>query len=133
MVQLRLRLMMNVSQAGSSARPTAHHGSPPVYMPEEALTCTHVYVQKGKPAAGGLGPFYEGPFKIEQRVGKSTLIINAGNWANGKPRHETQHWNNCIPYTADSPVENAVKAKRGRKPLNHLAQKFEPADSVHAA
>ena len=115
------------TNAAQPARPTAHHSTPPVYMPEEALTCTHVYVLKGKPAP--LGPLYEGPFEIKQRIGKSSLIIHVGNWATGQPRHELQHWNNCIPYTAGN-AKSAVKTTRGRKPLNPQAQKFEPSHSV---
>ena len=116
----------------NAARPpvqTAHHGTPPIFMPEDAEIAKRVYVKKGKPTK--LGAMYEGPFDIVQRVGKSSLIVSVGAWADGRPRNELQHWNNCIPHKeSDTEPELATKAKRGRKQLNPTAPDFEPSPSV---
>ena len=104
--------------------PTAHHNTVTPYFPESAKQATHVMQRIGKPLP--LGPRYDGPFKIEERIGNSCLKLRVGNWANGQPRHELAHWNNCIPYPLDAPLVEAAKAKRGRKPLNANAPVFMP-------
>ena len=101
---------------------TSHHRQITPYLPKEAETATHVYMKIGKPKQ--LGPLYEGPYKIVQRIGKSCLKVFVGNWANGKPRHELTHWNNCYPAPV-VPEVPVYKAKRGRK-LNANAKTFVP-------
>ena len=85
----------------------------------------------GKPLP--LGPRYDGPFKIDQRIGNSCLKLRVGNWANGQPRHELAHWNNCFPVPLDCPIPEAVKAKRGRKAkaLNANANDFVAGAQLH--
>ena len=114
----------------NAARPpvqTTHHQTITPHLPENAETCTHVYMKIGKP--GQLGPLYEGPYEIKRRIGNSCLEVLVGNWTNGKPRLELTHWNNCFPspITPEVPVQ---KAKRGRKAkLNANAPAFVPPTS----
>ena len=104
---------------------TGHHQKMTTFTPKEMETATHVYQKVGKPVP--LGPLFEGPFRIVQRIGKSCLKIFVGNWVNGKPRHELTHWNNCFPAPLDVSAD-AQKAKRGRK-LNANAVIFRPSSS----
>ena len=110
------------TKAARDPTPTSHHRELPVHLPQAAMDCTHVWVKIGKPKP--LGPLWEGPYPIIERIGKSVLKVRVGNWASGQPRHELQHWNNCFPSPAG--VDHfAEKAKRGRK-LNPKAAEFAP-------
>ena len=100
---------------------TAHHSIITPYFPESAKNATRVMVKKGKPTK--LGEIYEGPFPIVQRIGQSCLKIKVGNWSSGAPRHELTHWNQCYPVPITAEIEDAQKAKRGRK-LNANAAPF---------
>ena len=121
-VALLDRLRTNAAQPPPQ---TSHHRDVPVYMPEGAHDAKSVYLKLGKPAK--LGPCYDGPYKIEERIGESCLKLRVGNWASGEPRYEVQHWNNCYPSPHDiTPID---RAKRGRKPLNPEAQEFVPSGS----
>ena len=102
---------------------TAHHDKITPFFPESAKVATHVMQKKGKP--GTLGPVYEGPFPIRQRIGDSCLKIGVGNWASGQPRHELTHWNNCYPVPLSAPLVDGQKAPRGRKQLNVNAVEFQ--------
>ena len=101
---------------------TTHNSTITPYVPQSAQNATHILMRKGKPTI--LGPVYEGPFEITQRIGKSCLKVRTGNWVNGTPRHELAHWNNCVP--APGTLITAEKAKRGRKTLNANAPEFIP-------
>ena len=110
------------TNAARPSVPTAHHAEIPIYVPDSAKTATHVLQRIGKPTQ--FGPRYDGPFKIIERIGKSILKIRCGNWANGQPRHELTHWNNCVP-APNTPLVSADKPRRGRK-LNVEAAEFVP-------
>ena len=56
--------------AGEPAQ-TDHHRQLPTYWPSSATKATHVYTQKGKPSP--LGPLFEGPFEILERLGDAYL------------------------------------------------------------
>ena len=103
---------------------TAHHDTITPYFPAAAKNATHVMQRRGQPTP--LGGRYEGPFPIQQRIGNSCLKIKVGNWANGAPRHELTHWNNCHPLPLTTDWEEAHKAKRGRPALNANAPSFKP-------
>ena len=109
--QSLVELLQNLrTNAAKPPIPTSHHRKITPYFPEEAKNATHVYTKIGKPAQ--LGPSYEGPYRIDERIGKSTLKIHVGNWANGNARHELV------------PME---KQKRGRPALNANAPVFKPS------
>ena len=63
-------------------------------------------------------------------MGNSCVKLLVGTFANGDPRHETQHWENLkiAHMREDQPV--AQKPQRGRKPLNPKAPPFQP--KVHS-
>ena len=99
---------------------TAHHGERKVYMPAITDTTTHVYVKRGKVAP--LGVKWDGPFKIIERIGKSSLKVRVASYANGLPRYETHHWMNCKPAYFIAEPQEAEKPRRGRKRVeNSLA------------
>ena len=82
-------------------------------------TATHVYVKRGKPTP--LGAQYDGPFRIEERLGDSCLRVLVAHYANGTPRHEIVHWKNCkVGHFLDQPPV-AHKPALGRKPKNDVS------------
>ena len=70
-----------------------HHTTPQVRLPADLDTVERVYVRRGKTAT--LGPPYDGPFKITQRLGDSCVKLGVGTFADGTPRTELQHLGNC--------------------------------------
>ena len=111
--QLLANLQANAAQ--EPAQPD-HHRDVPTYWPSSAQKATHVYLKRGKPTP--LGPQFEGPLPILDRIGKSCLKILTGRWAGGQERHETVHWENCKPYVAKVGLPIAQRATRGR-PRKH--------------
>lgn len=85
---------------------------------------THVYVRKGKKDT--LGPLFEGPFPILERLGKSCVKVRVGTTAGGEPRTEIQHWFNCKPANKSEETPEGQRVPRGRKPLNPKATPFVP-------
>ena len=88
---------------------------PYIYMPEKAKVCTHVYVKQSK--VGPLTPKNKGPYKILERLGKSSLKLRAGYYANGTPRIEIRHWNTCYPADLAADAKEASRPALGRKKL----------------
>ena len=94
--------------------PTSHHSNRNVYMPDKAMTCTHVWAKVGKSTP--LGANLDGPYPILERRGKSCVLIQVGTYVNGTPRAQLQHWNNLKPANfMDEPYEN-FKPNLGRLP-----------------
>ena len=108
--------------AAKPSTPTSHHQDVPVNFSPAAKAATHVFARKGK--SSPLGPIYEGPFQIEERIGNSCLRVRVGTWANGQPRHELQFWNNCFP-ASGTPTVEASKVLPGCK-MNPNATPFAP-------
>ena len=94
---------------------TSHHSTKPTYTPDVMNTASHVYVRKGKPTT--LGQNYDGPYKIVEHLGTSSVKVRVGAYTgSGKPRFEVHHWNNCkIADFFDEPFE-AQRPALGRKP-----------------
>ena len=103
------------TNAARAPAPTQHHRNRPVHWPKAAQDCTHVYVRRGKPAP--LGPPMEGPYRIKERLGDSSLLLLCGHYATGQPRLETHHWQNCQPAEMDENDTEASKKPLGRRPL----------------
>ena len=103
---------------------TALRRSPRFYMPEKARTATHVWIKKAKTTP--LSPLYDGPYKIIEKLGDSSLRIHAGHYANGRERIEIRHWNTCYPAIIAPGEEAAARPPLGRKPLNPKAPRFKP-------
>ena len=91
---------------------TSFHGRQPVYWPTSAEKASHVWVQVGKPTP--LGPQFRGPYPITQRLGKSCLEVQVGEYVNGEPRLDVVHWNNCQPAVVKPGAPNATRPKLGR-------------------
>ena len=117
--------LLKAVQINASKPPiqTSHHRIPTVNYPDVSKF-THVYLKKGKTTP--LGPKYEGPFKIIERIGQSCIKIHVGTSANGTPRVETHHWENCKPVPFTEGQTEGQKATRGRKPLDPKAVPFKP-------
>ena len=107
------RLRANAKRAPAQ---TNLHKESDSYFPPSAQTCTHVYVNRGK--TGPLTPRADGPFPIEQRLGKSCLEVRTGYYTSGQrkgqKRLEVHHWLRCKP--APTPDADAERPKLGRKP-----------------
>ena len=63
------------------------HGERPVHMPDSALQAEYVFVKRGKP--GNLEKQFDGPFKVEERVGGTCLKIRVrcqqhSNWGSAR-------------------------------------------------
>ena len=114
----------------NAARPPVqptHNRQPPVNYPNLDQT-THVYVRRGKKDT--LGPLFDGPFPIIQRLGKSCVKLRVGLTAGGEPRTEVQHWSNCSPAVISEDTPDAERKARGRPPLNPKAPVFVPQKAV---
>ena len=114
-------LQMNADRAPTQ---TVHNRTPAINYPDLS-NITHVYIKKGKTAV--LGPKFEGPFKIIERVSQSCIKVRVGTTAAGQPRLETQHWSNCKPVTLEEGQVEGSRATRGRKPLDPKAKMFKPS------
>ena len=90
---------------------TATHRKIPVYFPATAKTATHVYTKRAKQTP--LGKKYDGPFLIQERMGKSCIRLQTRKYANGTLRTEVHHWKNCVPTTLPH-SESASKPTLGR-------------------
>ena len=67
----------------------------------------------------GLDPPYRGPFKILQRLSRSTVRIQVGTYADGSARTEDRHWCDLKPIKLqDSEIKLDERPKLGRKPID---------------
>ena len=99
-----------------AARPpvqTAHHSDPIVHTPAAMDKATHLYVKRGKITP--LGKRFDGPFPIVERQGNACVKLHVANYANGQPRYEVQHWQNCKIPDFDDPL-TATRPALGRPP-----------------
>ena len=116
----------------NAARPatqTSHNRHLPADNPDVS-NITHVFVERGKKTP--LGPVFDGPFQITDRIGTSCVQIRVGSYANGEPRHEIQHWHNLKAAHMKEGAEVAQKPALGRKPLNPAAPQFLPRNGQPA-
>ena len=109
---------------------TSLHKQPTTFMPDSTKTCTHVMVKR--PKKHPLSRQYDGPFKIQDRLGDSALRIIVGEYANGTQRMEVRHWNSCYPYTPSAEIKEATRPALGRKPLNAKAAEFSPTNDTRS-
>ena len=69
--------------ADEPARPMSNHNTNPksIYMPDETLTATHVYIKQENPK--GLLQSYTGPHPIIERPSQSTVKVKVGTFKSG--------------------------------------------------
>ena len=79
----------------------------------------------------GLQTPYEGPFKIDQRLSKSTVRIEVGIYADGSKRYEVRHLNDLKLAHPDSLAAPVQRPKLGRRsnPTEALNQTEQPIES----
>ena len=106
---------------------TQLHRTAKQYMPPATQTAKQVYVKCAKPTP--LGPRYDGPYNIVERLGDSALKLHTGNFVSGKPRTKVRHWNTCHPLDPSLQLPAASRPTLGRKKLNPAAKDFLPNDS----
>ena len=104
---------LRTSAAKPSTSTTGLHDRT-IHWPKAAATTTHVYVKKGHVTP--LGPIKDGPFPIVERLQKSTLKLLVAHYANGQPRYENHHWENCQPAAMADDAESAQRPALGRRP-----------------
>ena len=112
--QLKELLESLRQNAAQPAIQTSDHANHPTHTQKDLEKITHVRVKRAKP--GPLGHTYDGPFKIEERLGTTCIRIRVGSTAKGEPRFETQHWNNCKPAAVTQDTPEGVRDRPGRKP-----------------
>ena len=113
----------------NAARPPvqpSHHVKRTTYMPPAVESATAVYVRRGK--ASTLGPTADGPFQIIERLGNSCLKLHVGSYADGSPRTEIQHWENCTPAFSAKESEMASRPALGRKPEQSASEQSVNTD-----
>ena len=94
---------------------TALHKQTNIYLPPAAKEATHVWAKNTK--SGPLEAKWDGPFKILERLGQTSLKIQVGEYVDGQPRVEIRHWRSCQPAPAPEievsrPALGRPKAKR---------------------
>ena len=102
--------------------PTAHHRIQEEANMPDFDKVTHVYIKRGKTTP--LGPRFDGPFQIMERLSNSCLKIKVGMYASGEPKYEMQHLSNCKAVALGSDITPAQRPLVGRKKLNPDATKF---------
>ena len=89
---------------------TATNNKPIVEEPP--IDVTHAYtLQHDKK---GLDPSYRGPFKIKERVSRSTVKLIVGHYANGSERYEDRHWSEVKAIKLPLDTIQDSRAKLGR-------------------
>ena len=83
----------------------------PVYWPAAAEKASHVYVEVAKKTP--LGPNFDGPFEILERINDTSIRLKVGEYTNGQPRTEVRHWHSCQPYKFQ-PTEEVSRPTLGR-------------------
>ena len=58
----------------------------------------------------------ERPFKILERLGKSSIKIKSGEYKSGEARTEIHHWRNCTPKILPEGAPDASRTPLGRRP-----------------
>ena len=71
-----------------------------------------------------MGPRFDGPFLIVERLSNSCLKVKVGLYANGDPKFEMQHLSNCKAVALGTDTTPAQRPLVGRKKLNPEARKF---------
>ena len=94
------------------AHQPSNHSRPEKEFKEIPLNVTHVYTRQHKKT--GLQCAYEGPFKIHERLSRSTFKIEVGRYHSGEPRFEIRHANDLKLAHPKSMAAEAQRPKLGR-------------------
>ena len=69
----------------------SNHSKPEKVFKDIPLEVTHVYTRQHKKS--GLESPFEGPFRIHERLSRSTFKLEVGHYHSGEPRYEVRHIN----------------------------------------
>ena len=75
--------------------------------------------EEAKPAP--LGQNFDGPFAIVEHLGTSSVKVRVASYADGTPRYEVHHWNNCkIPNFEEEPfeIERPALGRKRKSPVH---------------
>ena len=116
------------------ATQTSHHGNNISPYTKNTDKATHVYLKLDNPQ--GLQGRYHGPYKINKRVGESTIEVRTGTFKNGEPRLELHSWHNAKPavMSEDTPIAERPKLGRPSKPAidPSVSPDAEPGTAISA-
>ena len=73
---------------------------------------THAYTRQHDQT--GLDPPYKGPFKIKERLSRSTVRLIVGHYASGEERTEDRHWSDLKAVKLGPDVIEESRPKLGR-------------------
>ena len=91
---------------------TSNHSAPERELKAIPDNITHVYTRQHKKV--GLSSPFEGPFRIHERLSRSTVKIEVGKFLSGEPRFEVRHINDLKLAHPDSMAAEASRPKLGR-------------------
>ena len=100
------------------AKQTSNHSPPEKPLTGIPPEVTHVYTRQHKTV--GLQSPYEGPFRIAERLSRSTVKIEVGILKSGEKRYEVRHLNDlkiCHPDSLAAPVQRPALGR----PSNQVA------------
>ena len=106
---------------------TSHHTAEPRhYMPQGLEEASHVWVRVPAAKKLPLGSNYDGPWEVLERRGGTCVVLRVGTLADGSPRTELHHLENCKPafFVDDQPFINE-RPKLGR-PVSKQSPGVEP-------
>ena len=96
----------------SAAVQPSRHNLPEKGLKDVPAGVTHVYTRQHQ--TKGLDCPYEGPFRIAERLSRSTIKIEVGLFKNGERRYEVRHLNDVRLAHPDSLAAPAQRPKLGR-------------------
>ena len=109
-----LQMLLNKVKTTTSrpANQTSNHSKPERPLQGLPDGITHVYVRQHH--TKGLQAPFEGPFKVDSKVSKSTIKIEVGRFQDGSKRFEIRHLNDVKICHPKSLAAEASRPKLGR-------------------
>ena len=104
----------------------SRHNQPEKGLKDIPAGVTHVYTRQHQ--TKGLDCPYEGPFRIAERLSRSTIKIEVGLFKNGEKRYEVRHLNDVRLAHPDSLAAPVHRPKLGR-PTKRSAPSDGPAQT----
>ena len=113
------------NKTNRSAVQSSNHSPPEKTYKEIPLDVTQVYVRQHQKT--GLQTPFEGPFKIAERLSRSTFKIEVGLYKSGEKRYEVRHANDLKFAHPDSPAAPIHRSPLGRPPTSATEPQLKPS------